>query len=133
MIDNLLPPGFKDEIFDQATLEHKYKNKIITAHCPNTGSMMGLLSKNTVVFFSDKSFTKIENKHCFSNKYGSYDTLAEAKVACGRDGNCSAAYDENCNNKAPFYLCPKSSSPEHSSLLSCLYQKTGRLSFGRHC
>ena len=30
----------------------KYKNKIITAHCPNTGSMMGLLSKNNVVFFS---------------------------------------------------------------------------------
>ena len=25
----LLPPGFKDEIFEQAILEHKYKNKII--------------------------------------------------------------------------------------------------------
>tara|TARA_B100001123_G_C15249569_1_gene1002269 strand:+ start:217 stop:1332 length:1116 start_codon:yes stop_codon:yes gene_type:complete len=25
----LLPPGFKDEIFDKASLEHKYKNKII--------------------------------------------------------------------------------------------------------
>ena len=24
----LLPPGFKDEIFEQASLEHKYKNKI---------------------------------------------------------------------------------------------------------
>ena len=23
----------------------KYKNKIITAHCPNPGSMMGLLNK----------------------------------------------------------------------------------------
>ena len=23
----------------------KYKSKIITAHCPNTGSMMGLLDK----------------------------------------------------------------------------------------
>jgi sugar fermentation stimulation protein A len=30
----------------------KYNNKIITAHCPNTGSMMGLLSENNVVFFS---------------------------------------------------------------------------------
>ena len=25
----LLPPGFKDEIFEQASLEHKYKNNII--------------------------------------------------------------------------------------------------------
>ena len=30
----------------------KYKNKIITAHCPNTGSMMGLLSKKNNVLFS---------------------------------------------------------------------------------
>ena len=30
----------------------KYKNKIITAHCPNSGSMMGLLEKNNVVWFS---------------------------------------------------------------------------------
>jgi len=29
MIDNLLPPGFKDEIFDQSCIEHKYKNIII--------------------------------------------------------------------------------------------------------
>jgi sugar fermentation stimulation protein A len=30
----------------------KYGNKIITAHCPNTGSMMGLLNKNNRVLFS---------------------------------------------------------------------------------
>ena len=30
----------------------KYKNKIITAHCPNSGSMMGLLNKNNKVWFS---------------------------------------------------------------------------------
>ena len=30
----------------------KYKNKIITAHCPNTGSMMGLLNKKNNVLFS---------------------------------------------------------------------------------
>ena len=29
MSTNLLPPGFKDEIFDEASLEHKYKNLII--------------------------------------------------------------------------------------------------------
>tara|TARA_Y100000590_G_scaffold159660_1_gene183185 strand:- start:2444 stop:3136 length:693 start_codon:yes stop_codon:yes gene_type:complete len=30
----------------------KYKNKIITAHCPNSGSMMGLLDKGNKVWFS---------------------------------------------------------------------------------
>ena len=30
----------------------KYKNKIITAHCPNSGSMMGLLHKSNKVWFS---------------------------------------------------------------------------------
>ena len=30
----------------------KYKNKIITAHCPNSGSMMGLLNIGNIVWFS---------------------------------------------------------------------------------
>ena len=30
----------------------KYKNKIITSHCPNPGSMMGLLNKGNKVWFS---------------------------------------------------------------------------------
>ena len=29
MPDNLLPEGFKDEVSNQAAIEHKYKNKII--------------------------------------------------------------------------------------------------------
>jgi len=29
----------------------KYKNQVITAHCPNSGSMMGLLKKNSKVWF----------------------------------------------------------------------------------
>ncbi len=29
-----------------------YKNKVITGHCPNTGSMMGLLNKGNKVWFS---------------------------------------------------------------------------------
>ena len=30
----------------------KYKNKTVTAHCPNSGSMMGLLNKDNKVWFS---------------------------------------------------------------------------------
>ena len=31
----------------------KYKNKIVTCHCPNSGSMMGLLEKGNKVWFSE--------------------------------------------------------------------------------
>ena len=30
----------------------KYKNKIITGHCPNSGSMMGLLNIGNKIWFS---------------------------------------------------------------------------------
>ena len=35
MINNLLPPGFKDELFDQSSTEHKYKNRIIDIFLAN--------------------------------------------------------------------------------------------------
>ena len=40
----------------------KYKNKVITAHCPNSGSMMGLLNKGNKVWFSksDNSERKLK-------------------------------------------------------------------------
>ena len=36
----------------------KYKNKIITAHCPNSGSMMGLLKSDNNVWFSQSNNPK---------------------------------------------------------------------------
>jgi len=33
----------------------EYKNKVITGHCPNTGSMMGLLNKGNKVWFSENN------------------------------------------------------------------------------
>ena len=33
----------------------KYQNETITAHCPNSGSMMGLLNKGNSVWFSESS------------------------------------------------------------------------------
>ena len=30
----------------------KYKNETITAHCPNSGSMMGLIDKGNKIWFS---------------------------------------------------------------------------------
>ena len=40
----------------------EYKNKIITCHCPNSGSMMGLLNKGNKVWFStsDNPYRKLK-------------------------------------------------------------------------
>ena len=40
-----------------------YKNKIITAHCPNSGSMMGLLNKGNKVWFSKSNNPKRKLKY----------------------------------------------------------------------
>jgi sugar fermentation stimulation protein A len=41
----------------------QYKEKIITAHCPNTGSMMGLLETGNKVFFSKVNNPKRKLKY----------------------------------------------------------------------
>jgi len=41
----------------------KYKNKTITAHCPNSGSMMGLLNEGNNVWFSQSNNPKRKLKY----------------------------------------------------------------------
>ena len=41
----------------------KYKDKKITAHCPNSGSMLGLLNHNTTAFFSEANNPKRKLKY----------------------------------------------------------------------
>ena len=41
----------------------KVKNKVITAHCPNTGSMMGLLTKGNKVWFTESNDKKRKLKY----------------------------------------------------------------------
>ena len=41
----------------------KVKNKIITAHCPNSGSMMGLLKKGNKVWFTKSQNQKRKLKY----------------------------------------------------------------------
>tara|TARA_Y100000590_G_C15651732_1_gene989022 strand:+ start:694 stop:1386 length:693 start_codon:yes stop_codon:yes gene_type:complete len=51
---------FKERLFQGILIKRykrffidiKYKNKIITAHCPNSGSMLGLLDRGNRVWFS---------------------------------------------------------------------------------
>ena len=44
-------------------IDIKYKNKTITAHCPNSGSMMGLQKKNNKVWFSESDNPKRKLKY----------------------------------------------------------------------
>ena len=41
----------------------EYQNKTITAHCPNSGSMMGLLNKGNGVWFSKSNNSKRKLKY----------------------------------------------------------------------
>ena len=43
--ENELIPGVLIKRYKRFFVDIKVKNKIITAHCPNSGSMMGLLKK----------------------------------------------------------------------------------------
>jgi len=44
-------------------IDIKYQNKIITAHCPNSGSMLGLLKKDNKVWFSKSNNPKRKLKY----------------------------------------------------------------------
>ena len=44
-------------------IDIRVKNKVITAHCPNTGSMMGLLKKGNKVWFTESSDEKRKLKY----------------------------------------------------------------------
>ena len=44
-------------------IDIKYKNKTITAHCPNSGSMMGLQKRNNKVWFSESDNPKRKLKY----------------------------------------------------------------------
>ena len=63
----------------------KYKNNIITAHCPNTGSMLGLLNKGSKVFFSKSDDPKRKLKYTLqiiyeNNKPVGINTLLTNKI-----------------------------------------------------
>ena len=50
--ENKLIPGVLIKRYKRFFVDVKINNEIITAHCPNTGSMMGLLNKGNKVWLS---------------------------------------------------------------------------------
>ena len=62
---------FKEELLQGSLIKRykrffadiNYKNKTITAHCPNSGSMMGLINKGNKVWFSESINPKRKLKY----------------------------------------------------------------------
>ena len=52
VFENELIAGVLIKRYKRFFVDIKVKNKVITAHCPNTGSMMGLLKKGNKVWFT---------------------------------------------------------------------------------
>ena len=58
-----LIPGVLIKRYKRFFVDVKIANKIITAHCPNTGSMMGLLKKGSKVWLTKSDNLKRKLKY----------------------------------------------------------------------
>ena len=65
-------------------------------------------------------------KDCPIDRYGSYSTFELAKKECSLTSTCGSVFDNKCDDKAPFSLCP-SKAYFITSTKSCLYEKQGML------
>jgi sugar fermentation stimulation protein A len=61
--ENPLIPGVLIKRYKRFFVDIKVKDKIITAHCPNTGSMMGLLNGNNKVWITKSNNEKRKLKY----------------------------------------------------------------------
>jgi sugar fermentation stimulation protein A len=74
--ENQLISGVLIKRYKRFFVDVKVKDKILTAHCPNTGSMMGLLSEGNKVWISKSNNGKRKLKYtlqiieCNGNKVG---------------------------------------------------------------
>ncbi len=61
--ENKLISGLFVKRYKRFFVDIKLKNKIVTAHCPNPGSMMGLLNKNSKVWITESLNLKRKLKY----------------------------------------------------------------------
>ena len=64
---NKLISGLFVKRYKRFFVDIKINNKVITAHCPNTGSMQGLLKKHNKVWLSETNNPKKKTKIYSSN------------------------------------------------------------------
>ena len=55
--------GILIKIYKRFFADINFKNQIITAHCPNSGSMMGLIKRGNIVWFSRSNNPKRKLKY----------------------------------------------------------------------
>ena len=60
---NKLLQGSLIKRYKRFFVDIKYQNKTITAHCPNSGSMMGLINPSNKAFFSQSDDPKRKLKY----------------------------------------------------------------------
>ena len=63
IFENKLISGVLIKRYKRFFVDIKVKNKVITAHCPNTGSMMGLLKKGNKVWLTKSNDIKRKLKY----------------------------------------------------------------------
>ena len=63
IFENELIAGVLIKRYKRFFVDIKVKNKVITAHCPNTGSMMGLPKKGNKVWFTESNDKKRKLKY----------------------------------------------------------------------
>ncbi len=63
IFENELIAGVLIKRYKRFFVDIKVKNKVITAHCPNTGSMMGLLQTGNKVWFTETNDIKRKLKY----------------------------------------------------------------------
>ena len=62
--ENKLISGLFIKRYKRFFSDIRINNKIVTAHCPNTGSMQGLLDKGNKVWLSKSNNPKRKLKYC---------------------------------------------------------------------
>ena len=91
-------------------IDIKVNNKIVTAHCPNTGSMKGLLDKNNVVWISKNNDLKRKLKFTLEiikvkkNLVGVNTQLANKIVHHGLSNNLINELKNNVNIKSEVFF-----------------------------
>ena len=69
--ENELIPGVLIKRYKRFFVDIKLKNKVVTAHCPNPGSMINLLKKGNPVWITktDNKNRKLQTEKIKNSKY----------------------------------------------------------------
>jgi sugar fermentation stimulation protein A len=106
--DNKLISGQFIKRYKRFFVDIKIKNKVVTAHCPNTGSMFGLLKKGNNVWLSKSNNPKRKLKYTLQiiedqkSKVGVNTHLTNKIVLHALKNNLIKEFNKNIEIKPEF-------------------------------